>query len=88
MNAWTVFVLAFAAVLAQAYWNRGKRRYWYLEGIIPLAYGGVIAWMFLEDDLIRALQIILFGSAVPIFLLLSLRRGEKKTRRDGRAEEQ
>lgn len=70
MNAWTVFVLAFAAVLAQAYWNRGKRRYWYLEGIIPLAYGGVIAWMFREEDPLLSIQVIVFGCLLPIGLLL------------------
>ena len=37
MNAWTVFALAFAAVLAQAYWNRGKRRYWYLDPVTDIA---------------------------------------------------
>ena len=88
MNAWAVFTIAFAAVVLQAWISRRGERHWYMGCIVPLAYGGVVAWMFLEDDLIRALQIILFGSAVPIFLLLSLRRGEKKTRRDGRAEEQ
>ena len=70
MNAWTVFALAFAAVLAQAYWNRGKRRYWYLEGIIPLAYGGVIAWMFLEEDPLLSVQVMVFGCLLPIGLLL------------------
>lgn len=88
MNAWTVFTIAFAAVVLQAWISRRGERHWYMGCIVPLAYGGVVAWMFLGDDLIRSLQIILFGAAVPIFLLLSLRRGEKKTRRDDHTEEQ
>ena len=70
MSAWTVYAIAFAAVLAQAFLGRGKRRYWYLEGIIPLVYGGVVAWMFLEEDPLLSLQVMLFGSALPIALLL------------------
>ena len=70
MSAWTVFSIAFAAVLAQAFLGRGKRRYWYLEGSIPLVYGGVVAWMFLEEDPLLSLQVMLFGSALPIALLL------------------
>ena len=69
MSAWTVFSIAFAAVLAQAFLGRGKRRYWYLEGIIPLVYGGVVAWMFLEEDPLLALRIILFGALLPAGLL-------------------
>ena len=70
MSAWTICSIALAAVLAQAFLGRGRRRYWYLDGIIPLLYGGVIAWMFLEEDPLRALQVMLFGSLLPIALLL------------------
>ena len=37
---------------------------------IPLVYGGVVAWMFLEEDPLLSLQVMLFGSALPIALLL------------------
>ena len=70
MGAWTVYTLAFAAVLTQAWLGRGSRRYWYLEGIVPLLYGGVVAGMFLEENPLRSLQVMLFGSLLPITLLL------------------
>lgn len=70
MNAWTVYTIAFAAVLAQAWLGRKTRRYWYLEGIVPLAYGGVVAWMFLEEDPLRSLQVMVFGAVLPILLLV------------------
>jgi len=42
----------------------------YLSGIIPLLYGGVVAWMFVGEDFLLALRIILCGTALPILLLL------------------
>ena len=50
--------------------------------IVPLIYGGVVAWMFRGEDLLLSLQIILFGAVIPIFLLLSLRRKEKREQTD------
>ena len=70
MGAWTLYTVAFAAVLAQAWLGRGRRRYWYLEGVIPLLYGGAVAWMFLEEAPLRSLQVMLFGSLLPVALLL------------------
>ena len=87
MNAWTVFTIAFAAVVLQAWISRRGERRWYMSCIVPLAYGGVVAWMFLGDDLIRSLQIILFGSVVPIFLLVSLGHREKEERDEDSAPE-
>ena len=82
MNAWTVFTIAFAAVVLQAWISRRGERHWYMGCIVPLIYGGVVAWMFLGDDLLLSLQIILFGAVIPIFLLLSLWVKEKKNRED------
>lgn len=70
MNIWTVYTIAFAAVLIQAWTSRKRCRYWYLSGIIPLLYGGVVAWMFVGEDFLLALRIILCGTALPILLLL------------------
>ena len=87
MNAWAVFTIAFASVVLQAWISRRGERHWYMSCIVPLAYGGVVAGMFLGDDLIRALQIILFGAVIPIFLLLSFRRREKKRRDEEKTPE-
>ena len=70
MGAWLIYTLAFAAVLVQAWLGRGRRRYWYLEGVVPLLYGGAVAWMFSEEDPLRSLQVMLFGSLLPATLLL------------------
>ena len=46
MNSWAIFTLAFAAVVIQA-WVRGRgSSNWYLGCIVPLVYGGAVAWMF------------------------------------------
>ena len=78
MNAWTVFTVAFAAVVLQAWISRRGEPHWYMGCIVPLIYGGVVAWMFRGEDLLLSLQIILFGSVIPIGLLLSLRGKGKK----------
>ena len=71
MNSWAIFTLAFAAVVLQA-WVRGRgSSNWYLGCIVPLVYGGAVAWMFVGRDFTRSLQIILFGAAIPITLLVS-----------------
>ena len=70
MNAWTVFTVAFAAVVLQAWISRRGEPHWYMGCIVPLIYGGVVAWMFLEEDPLLSLQVMLFGSALPIALLL------------------
>ena len=82
MNAWAVFTAAFAAVVLQAWVSRRGERRWYMGCIVPLAYGGVVAWMFLGKDLLLSLQIILFGAVIPIALLLSLGGKENKNRED------
>ena len=79
MNSWAIFTLAFAAVVIQA-WVRGRgSSNWYLGCIVPLVYGGAVAWMFVGRDFTRSLQIILFGAAIPITLLVSawLRKREE-----------
>ena len=64
MNSWAIFTLAFAAVVIQA-WVRGRgSSNWYLGCIVPLVYGGAVAWMFVGRDFTRSLQIILFGAAI------------------------
>ena len=82
MNAWAVFSVAFAAVVLQAWVSRRGERHWYMGCIVPLIYGGVVAWMFLGKDLLLSLQIILFGAVIPIFLLFSLWEREKRSRKD------
>lgn len=69
MDSWTVFSLAFAGVLISAWLGRRNSPDWYLGGIVPLLYGGVVAWMFLEEDPLLALRIILFGALLPAGLL-------------------
>ena len=70
MDSWTVFSLAFAGVMFSAWLGRKNSPNWYLGGIAPLLYGGVVAWMFLEKDPLLALRIILFGALLPVGLLL------------------
>lgn len=69
MDSWTVFSLAFAGVLISAWLGHKNSPNWYLSGIVPLLYGGVVAWMFLEEDPLLALRIILFGALLPAGLL-------------------
>ena len=77
MNAWSVFTVAFASVVLHAWISRKGARDWYMGCIVPLIYGGVVAWMFLGDDVTRSLQIILFGSAIPILLMLFFRHRQR-----------
>ena len=69
MDSWTVFSLAFTGVLFSAWLGRKNSPNWYLGGIVPLLYGGVVAWMFLDEDPLLALRIILFGALLPAALL-------------------
>ena len=69
MDSWTVFSLAFVGVLISAWLGHRNSPNWYLGGIVPLLYGGVVAWMFLEEDPLLSLRIILFGSLLPAGLL-------------------
>ena len=80
MSAWSVFLIAFAAVVVQARVSRKGDPRWYMGCVIPLLYGGAVAWMFLGEDLLRSLQIIIFGTAIPISMLFSL--GRKEERKD------
>lgn len=82
MNVWSVFTLAFASVVLQAWLSRKGARDWYMGCIVPLIYGGVVAWMFMGDDVTRSLQIIIFGSAIPILLMLSFRRRQRENQED------
>ncbi|MBC5721268.1 hypothetical protein H8S11_00285 [Flintibacter sp. NSJ-23] len=91
MNSWAIFTLAFAAVVIQA-WVRGRgSSNWYLGCIVPLVYGGAVAWMFVGKDFTRSLQIILFGAAIPITLLVSAwlrKRDEEGQENEGEPKEQ
>ncbi len=87
MNVWSVFTLAFAAVVLQAWLSRKGARDWYMGCIVPLIYGGVVAWMFMGDDVTRSLQIIIFGSAIPILLMLSFRRRQRENQEDESSDE-
>ena len=87
MNVWSVFTLAFAAVVLQAWLSRKGARDWYTGCIVPLIYGGVVAWMFMGDDVTRSLQIIIFGSAIPILLMLSFRRRQRENQEDESSDE-
>lgn len=87
MNVWSVFTLAFAAVVLQAWLSRKGARDWYMGCIVPLIYGGVVAWMFMGDDVTRSLQIMIFGSAIPILLMLSFRRRQRENQEDESSDE-
>ena len=69
MDSWTVFSLAFAAVILYTWGSRRGSPHWYLECAVPLLYGGAIAWMFRGDDPMLALRVLIFGTALPILLL-------------------
>ena len=46
MEHWTVFSLAFAAVVVHAWLCRREDPHWYLGCIVPLLYGGAAAVIF------------------------------------------
>ena len=71
MNSWSVLFIALAAVVLQAWVSRRGAPGWYM-GCIILLYGAAVAWMFVGQDFLRALWVILLGSALPITLLISL----------------
>ena len=77
MDHWALFLFAFAAVVIHAWLCRREDPHWYLGCIVPLLYGGAVAWMFLGDDLLLALRIILFGAALPVAGLLWLWRSDR-----------
>ena len=72
MNSWSVLFIALAAVVLQAWVSRRGAPGWYMGCIIPLLYGAAVAWMFVGQDSLRALRVILLGTALPITLLVSL----------------
>ena len=72
MNSWAVLFIALAAVVLQAWGSRRGAPGWYMGCIIPLLYGASVAWMFVGQDLLRALRVILLGTVLPITLLVSL----------------
>ena len=66
MNSWSVLFIALAAVVLQAWVSRRGAPGWYMGCIIPLLYGAAVAWMFIGQDFLRALRVILLGTALPI----------------------
>ena len=77
MDSWGIFIVAFAAVVGQAWIRSNGAPGWYMDCIIPLLYGGVVAWMFLGRDFTLAFQIIVFGAVLPIALLVRLWRRDR-----------
>ena len=77
MDHWALFLFAFAAVVIHAWLCRREDPHWYLGCIVPLLYGGAVAWMFLRDDFLLALRIILFGAVLPVAGLLWLWRSDR-----------
>lgn len=71
MNSWALFTAAFAAVVLQSRLFQKNSPNWYLGCIVPLLYGAAVAWLFVEQDFIRTLQVLLFGAVIPIVLLIS-----------------
>ena len=57
--------------------GRGGAPHRYLRAAAPLLYGGAVAWMFLGDDFLLALRIILFGAVLPVAGLLWLWRSDR-----------
>lgn len=76
MDPWAVFTVAFAAVILHTWVTRRGSPHWYLGCIVPLLYGGVVAWMFMGRAFMLSFQIIVFGAALPIGLLVWLWRRE------------
>lgn len=83
MSTWSVFFLACAVALLDA-WSgrRNGSRHWYLRGIIPLVYGGAVAWMFSGRDLALSLRFLVYGSLLPILLLLWLWWDSRRERQE------
>ena len=92
MEHWTVFSLAFAAVVVHAWLCRREDPHWYLGCIVPLLYGGAVAWMFLEQEPFLALKVLIFGTALPVVLLVLAWAGARESpafrRDDGDSPEQ
>lgn len=80
MDSWALFTIAFSAVIVHAWLSRRNDPHWYLGCVVPLLYGGAVAWMFLGDDLVLSLRIILFGAALPVAALIWLWRHEPPRR--------
>ena len=77
MDHWALFLFAFAAVVIHAWLCRREDPHWSRGCIVPLLYGGAVAGMFLGDDLLLALRIILFGAVLPVAGLLWLWRSDR-----------
>ena len=78
MDPWTIYSLAFAAVVLYSWGGRRRSPRWYLNCAVPLLYGGAVAWMFLEDDPLLALRVLVFGTALPVALLVVAWTGERR----------
>ena len=72
MNSWTIFSLAFAAVVLYSWASRRNSPHWYLNCAVPLLYGGVVAWMFLGENPLLVLQVLIFGTILPVLLLAAV----------------
>lgn len=72
MNSWSVLFIALGRRGAPGVGQPEGAPGWYMGCIIPLLYGAAVAWMFVGQDFLRALWVILLGSALPITLLISL----------------
>ena len=84
MDSWTIFSLAFAAVVLYSWASRRNSPHWYLNCAVPLLYGGVVAWMFLGETPLLVLQVLIFGTILPVLLLAAVWLGG----RDRPAEKQ
>lgn len=91
MNSWAIFTLAFAA-RSHPGLGKGQRLLQLVFGLhCSPVYGGAVAWMFVGRDFTRSLQIILFGAAIPITLLVSAwlrKRDEEGEEIEGEPKEQ
>ena len=86
MDSWALFTIAFSAVIVHAWLSRRNDPHWYLGCVVPLLYGGAVAGMFLGDDLLLALRIILFGAVLPVAGLLWLWRSDREPPEEDRRE--
>lgn len=72
MNSWSVLFICPGRRGCSRRGSAGGRPGWYMGLHHPLLYGAAVAWMFVGQDFLRALWVILLGSALPITLLISL----------------
>ena len=92
MDPWTIFSLAFAAVILYTWGSKKSSPNWYLGCAVPLLYGGAVAGVFLEQEPFLALKVLIFGTALPVVLLVLAWAGARESpasrRDDGDSPEQ